>query len=68
MYRALDYFENFVIFAFVFSGCASVSSFASIVGIFVGITNSAVWLTIWAILTGIEKSQVSHQEKETNVW
>ena len=49
MYRALDYFEQFLVFVFVVSGCVLIYSFALLVGIFVGITNSAMWLTISAI-------------------
>ena len=49
MYGALDYFEQLLVFVFVVSGCVLIYSSALLVGIFVGITNSAMWLTISAI-------------------
>ena len=52
---ALNYFEHFVIFISTVSGCVSISPFASLVGIPVGITSSAVGLKIFAITSGIKK-------------
>ena len=49
MYGALDYFEQLLVFVFVVSGCVLIYSSALLVGIFVGITNYAMWLTISAI-------------------
>ena len=44
MSRNLNYFEHFLVFAFAVSGCISVSAFASIVDIPVGIASFAVGL------------------------
>ena len=38
---ALNYIENFLILASAITGCVSVTSFASLVGIPIGITSSA---------------------------
>ena len=35
--RALNYFENFLVFVSAVSGCVSISAFASLVGVPVGI-------------------------------
>ena len=37
------------------TGCVSISAFASLVGVPVGITSSAVWIKICAIIAGIKK-------------
>ena len=54
-WRALIYFEYFLISISIVSGCASISVFASLVGFSVGITSSAVGLKIYAITAGIKK-------------
>ena len=50
--RSLNYFEHFILFVSVVIGCFSISAFASLVDVPVGIANSAVGLTIRA---GIRK-------------
>ena len=52
MFRSLNYFEHFVLFVSAVIGCFSISAFASLVDVPVGIANSAVGLTIRA---GIRK-------------
>ena len=55
---ALNYIELFPILASTISGCISISAFASLVGISIGITSSAMGLKICAIvqeLKGISK-------------
>ena len=52
MHRALNYFEHFL---FLFSGCVSISAFASLIGVAIGIVNSVVGLKIYAITVGIKK-------------
>ena len=47
--------EHFLIFASTITGCVSISAFASLVGIPVGITSSAIGLEICAITSGIKK-------------
>ena len=50
-----NYIEHFLIFASTITGCVSISAFASLVGIPVGITSSAIGLEICAITSGIKK-------------
>ena len=52
---ALNYIEDFLVLASTITGCASISAFASLVGIPIGITSSAVGLKICAITAGIKK-------------
>ena len=52
----LNYVEKFLILAFKITRCISVSAFASLIGIPIGITNSAIRLTISAITSGNKKS------------
>ena len=42
----LNYIENFLILGSTITECVSISSFASLVGILVGITSSAIGLKI----------------------
>ena len=53
--KALNYFEHFPIFVFAVSGCVSISAFASLVRVPVGITSSAVQLKIYVIIARIKK-------------
>ena len=46
--RALNYFEHFPFFVSAIRGCDSVSCFASLVGVPVGIKSSAVLLKVCA--------------------
>ena len=55
VYRALNYFENFLVFVSAVSDCVFVSVFASSVGVSAGILSSAVELKICAITVGIKK-------------
>ena len=48
----LNYIEHFLILAITITGCVSISSFASLVGISIGITSSAIGLKICAITAG----------------
>ena len=50
--RILNYFEHFLAFVSVVSGCVSVSALASLVGISVGTTSSVVGLKIRALTAG----------------
>ena len=49
----LNYIEHFVILASTITGCISISAFASLIGIPIGITSSAIELKICAITAGI---------------
>ena len=53
--KSIHYFDNFLVFIFSASGCVSISAFASLVGVPVGITSSAVRLKIGAIAAEIKK-------------
>ena len=51
----LDYTEHFLILSSIITGCISISAFASLLNIPVGITSSAIALKIFAIAVGIKK-------------
>ena len=51
----LNYIEHFLILASTITGCISISAFVSLLGIPIGITNSAIGLKICAITVGIKK-------------
>ena len=51
----LNYAEHFLILAPTITGCISISDFASLIGIQIGITSSAIELKICAIAAGIKK-------------
>ena len=51
----LNYSEHFLILASAITGCVSISSFASLIGIPIGITTSATELKICAITAGTKK-------------
>ena len=53
--RVLNYIENSIILIFTISGCVSISSFASLVGISIGITSSAIGSKICVINMGVKK-------------
>ena len=60
----INYFESFLILASTVTGCISVSSFASVVGIPIRIMSSAVELRTCAITTGIKKYESIIKEKK----
>ena len=49
----LNYIEHFLILASTITGCISISAFASLIGIPIGITNSTIGLKICAKTAGI---------------
>ena len=51
----LNYIEHFLILASTITGCVSISAFASLVGIPIGITSSTIGLNICAITARIKK-------------
>ena len=51
----LNCIEHFLILASTVTSCISISAFASLLGIPIGIMSSATWLNICAIETGIKK-------------
>ena len=63
----LNYIEYFLIVAFTITGCISISSFASLVDIPIGITSSAIELKVSAITAEI-KSCKSIIKKKKKKW
>ena len=53
--RVLNYIAHLLIVISTITGCVSISDFASLVGIPIGITSSAIGLKICAITAGIKK-------------
>ena len=51
----LNYTEHFLILASTITGCILISVFASIMGIPIGITSSAIGLNVCAVAAGIKK-------------
>ena len=54
MWRALNYFDHFHVFVSIISGCVSMSTVVSLVGVSVGTASSAVRLKICAITAAIK--------------
>ena len=55
--RTLNYIEQFLILTSAITGCTSISAFASLLGIPIVITSSAIGLKICEIVAGIKKFQ-----------
>ena len=55
IWKYLNYVEHLLILVSTVTGCVSISAFASLVCIPVGITSSAVELKICAVTAGIKK-------------
>ena len=66
VYTTLNYTEHSLISASTITGCNSISAFAFLLGILIGITSSAMWLKICAIAAGIKnyKSIIKKKEKK----
>ena len=60
----LNYIEHFLILASTVTRCVSISSFASVVGIPIGMTSSAIGLKICAITARIKKYRSIIKEKK----
>ena len=56
----LNYIEQVLILGSTITGCDSISAFASLVGIPIGITSSAIGLNIFAITAAIKKIYVNN--------
>ena len=54
-WKYLNYVEKLLILSTTVTGCISISAFASLVCVLVGITNSAIEIKICAITAGIKK-------------
>ena len=64
----LNYIEHFFIFASTVTKCISISVFAFLVGIPIGITNSVTGLKICVIIAGIKKYKSIIKEKQKRAW
>ena len=66
--RFLNYFEHSLIVTYTITGRISISDFASLVGVLVGITCSAIQLTICKISAAIKKykSIIKKKRKKHN--
>ena len=53
----LNYIEHFVTLDSTITGCISIYAFASLIGISIGITSSAIGLKICAITAGIKSDK-----------
>ena len=62
--RLFNYIDNLLIAISTISGCVSISTFASLVGISIGIMISAIWLKICVIVAGIKKSIIKKNKEE----
>ena len=63
---SLNYIENFLILASTITGCVSISAFASLVGIPIGIMSSEIELKICAITAGVKKYKSIVKKKKKN--
>ena len=62
--RVLNYIDHLLIAISTIAGCVSISPFAFLVGIPIGITSSASGLKICAITTGIKKFKAIIKKKK----
>ena len=63
----LNYIEHFPTLGSTITGCFSISAFASLIGISIGTTSSAIGLKIWAITPVIKKyDSIIKKKKKTN--
>ena len=65
-FRALSYFEHFIVFVSAVSDYVSSSAHGSLVGIFVGIASSAVGLQIFVLSAGFKKYKSVNKKKRKN--
>ena len=63
-FKYLNYVENGLILSSMIAACVSVSAFASLDCVPVGITSPAVGIKIWAITAGIKKNKLIKKEKK----
>ena len=59
----LNYIEQFLILVSAVAGCISISVFASLIGVPIGIMSSAIGLKVCAITAGIKKYKSIIKEK-----
>ena len=61
--RVLNYIEHLLIVISTITRCVSVSTFASLVGISIGITSSAIGLKVCVTTSGVKKHNSKIEEK-----
>ena len=64
IWASLNYIEHFLILDSTVTVCVSTSPFASLIGISIGITSSAIGLKICAIIAGIKKYKLIIKKKK----
>ena len=65
VFRVLSYIDHTLMIISTITGCVSISAFASLVGISIGITSSAIGLKICVITAGIKKyKSINNKKKE----
>ena len=66
VYRVLNYFDYSLIVTSTITGCVSISAFASLVGIPIGIASSTIGIQICVITAGIKryKSIIKKKKKK----
>ena len=62
----LNYFQHFLLFACAVRSFVSISAFASLVGVPVGITSPSIGLKIYALIAWIKKKKHSQSSKKKN--
>ena len=60
----LNYIEHFLILGSTITGCVSISAFASLVGIPIGIASSTIGLKICVITAGIKKYKSINKKRK----
>ena len=66
--KTLKYIEHFLILASAISGYTSISAFASLIGIPIGITSSAIGLRICVIVAEIKNYKSIIKKKKKNLY
>ena len=64
----LNYIENFLILASTITGCVSISAFASLIGMPIGIMSSAIGLKICVTTAGIKKYKSIIKKRKKKAW
>ena len=62
--RVLNYIDHLLVVTSTITGCISISAFASLVGIPIGIMSSRIRLKICVITAGIKRYNSNRKEKE----
>ena len=66
VFRVFNYIDQSLIVISTITGCVSISAFASLVGIPIGITSSAIGFKICVITAGIKRYKSINKKKKKN--